>query len=95
MRNIIIAAIVALSATVAVAQEAPVTPVVATAAPANDVAANMFREVCNSKAVKSTKLSTACTAGDMPKPVKKGDKFRSSGIGGEVNALFANLAFFK
>lgn len=53
-----------------------------------------FRDVCQSPAVKSDKLETACAAGDMPDALKSGERFKAVGIGAEVNALAANLAFF-
>lgn len=57
--------------------------------------AGQFAEVCKSPAVKSEKLASACTANDMPDVLKSGERFKSVGIGAEVNALAANLAFFK
>lgn len=62
-------------------------------ASAADLAAQ-FKEVCDSPAVKSEKLVTACKAGEAPDAVKSGDRFKAVGIGAEVNTLAANLAFF-
>ena len=68
------------------AQEATTTEPVA-----NEQLATMFKAVCDSKAVKSKKLEDACTLSEMPKPLKSGKAFRASGIGGEVNVIFANI----
>lgn len=54
-----------------------------------------FKAVCDSAAVKSEKLTTACKAGEAPEVVKKGDRFKAVGIGAELNTLSANIAFFK
>jgi cytochrome c556 len=62
----------------------------ASAAYATDPAAT-FKAVCESQAVKSEKLTTACSAGDMPRVVKDGDRFDARGIGAEINVLSANL----
>lgn len=53
-----------------------------------------FRDVCKSPAIKSDKLEAACAANDMPDALKSGERFKAVGIGAEVNALAANLAFF-
>lgn len=63
-------------------------PAVATDLPAQ------FKAVCQSPAVKSDKLEDACSAGEMPDALKSGERFKAVGIGAEVNALAANLAFF-
>ncbi len=55
---------------------------------------SQFKAVCASPAVKSEKLEAACKAGEAPAAVKAGDRFKSVGIGAEVNTLAANLQFF-
>lgn len=53
-----------------------------------------FRDVCQSRAVKSDKLEAECAADDIPDALKSGERFKAIGIGAEVNALAAHLAFF-
>lgn len=55
---------------------------------------DQFRQVCESPAVKSAKLEEACKAGEAPDALKDGSRFKATGIGAEVNTLFANVAFF-
>lgn len=55
---------------------------------------DQFRQVCESPAVKSAKLEAACKAGEAPDALKDGSRFKATGIGAEVNTLFANVAFF-
>ena len=88
---ITIAAVALISANSAFAQEATTTEPVAVDNLATEQLANMFKTVCDSKAVKSKKLEDACTLSEMPKPLKSGKAFRASGIGGEVNVIFANI----
>jgi hypothetical protein len=54
-----------------------------------------FKEVCASPAIKSDKLQAACAQDWAPEPIKDGSRFKAVGIGEELNALIANLAFFK
>lgn len=86
MRSIIIALALSSVASFAVAQEAATTTVATT-----DELATVFKSVCDSKAVKSKKLTDACSLNEMPKPLKSGKAFRASGIGGEVNLIYNNL----
>lgn len=62
----------------------------ATAVAAADLA-ETFKAVCQSQAVKSEKLETACRENDIPRVVKAGDRFDARGLGAEVNVLAANL----
>lgn len=101
MKNVIIAAIVALSASAAMAQEPAVIvkpETATTTAPTNIVPAALleqFKAVCASKANKSAALTKACETNTPPAVTKKGDRFKAGKGGAEINVLFANIEFFK
>lgn len=56
--------------------------------------ADEWLAVCNSDAAKTDALMTACANDDMPKRLKSGARFTKRGIGGEVNTIYRNIAFF-
>ena len=57
-----------------VAQATVTAPVTDPSLPTDQLAV-IFKTVCDSKAVKSKKLTDACTLGEMPKPLKSGKGF--------------------
>lgn len=50
-----------------------------------------WNAVCASEFVLSEAAQTTCTTGEMPKPVKAGDRFPNRGIGTEFNTLIRQL----
>ena len=54
-----------------------------------------FKDVCASRAILSDKLKAACLSGSMPRTIKDGSRFDARGVGAELNALIANLDFFR
>jgi hypothetical protein len=53
-----------------------------------------FKAVCESKAHLSEHLATACK-GAAPEGIKDGSRFKSQGIGAELNVLYANIDAFQ
>lgn len=106
MKFVLIAsAIAVLSASTVFAQDVPVSEVTTvsteTAKPATSAIVPaaliaQFDAVCESKAVKSKKLTEACATKSLPEVTKRGTpRFTAKGNGKEVNILIANLEFFR
>lgn len=64
-------------------------------APMAETLRNQFREVCESRAVKSPDLAAACDGDNPPAILNDGTRFTNRSFGREVNTLIANLEFIR